>query len=1233
VEGEFRGTSRYEVVECLGRGGMGVVYRALDRDAGSEIAIKVLDDDVPDGVLRFQKEFRSVQAIVHPNLVRLGELVEVDGQWFFTMELVDGIDFLTAVASHGRSTTGDPTRQARLPAPDADTEKFDAAMATQTAVGTKQFNEPRLRRLLPPLVEALDALHSAGKVHRDVKPSNVLVTHDDQLVVLDFGMVSDLDDQDRITGSGVIVGTSAYIAPEQLSSKDRKVSPASDWYAVGVLLYEALTGQLPFEGSALEVMLRKQQVDPIAPSMIAPDVPDDLEALCMSLLHRDPDERPDGRGILALLGVEGSAVITIPPAGDHFVGRELELERVLSTAAELECPKTVVLEGPSGIGKTSLADEIQRRLGVELPHSIVLAGRCYGRESVPFKGFDGVVKGLARWLEANAADVAELPVDAADSLLLAFPGLHRAPQFAGMPRMTPGSADPRELRERVFESLAEIFSHLAREHPVVVRIDDMQWAADDTWALLEALATSAHEPRLLLLLTRRPTKADDHVDRAEVLDPELMRIGPLTADQAAQLARAELRERGGDPELAAVAAAETGGHPLFVTQLAVDLAQRPERSSATSLNDLLRARIASLPVPARRALEVICVSLDPLAQKTAAIAIQVPTAEVLTRWVPMLESLDLVRAHGVHSSDKVEPFHGRVRDVALGGLAARDLAVVHAVLADAFEETGEADANPDLHVRYLLAAGRVSRAARRAVKGGDAAVEGLAFAHAAELYEIALSGGLPADVEADVRAKLAEALVNSGQGALAAEQYMKLADAAPPGSQRRIDYRQRAAEQLAYSGQVVSGMEALGKALDELDEKLPDSELRALSLAAWQRCLLAMPGGRRRKRGASPRELARLELYGAISVGLSAIDHIRATYYMAKYERLASKLGERNHLVRALSVASVAASGQLSVRRARRLADRTRALADELGDPDALAFGEFARAGIRFFLHNDYRGTDEAMRAAEAHLRNAPRRTGWENDTAQAYQCFSRLYLGDFENLDDRVDQLVGEARRRGSQYGVVTLRSRVVLPRLASGQADKARAELHRALDNWLPWNERFLVQHFYALHSECEIALYQGAAERAWALCEEQMPALRRSYLHLVPMVRDELGFARARLALSLAQAASGGERKQWLAKATGLARGLRRSKLTMSPGLGALVDATAAYLAQPDAPTGPEKLGLAVDLLENTQCRLYARVARGALHRTRTNEPPSDRWLGPVPIAERERFAAVVAPGWPV
>src|SRR5262245_50848977 len=291
------GGGRFEVRGTLGAGGAGVVYRVLDRQLGREVALKHLRQASGRDLYRFKKEFRALADIVHPHLIALHELHATGGEWFFTMELVDGVSFIDWVRPSGASG-------AKRSRPDIIAAPLDAV---------------RLRGALVQLVDALHALHRAGKLHRDLKPSNVLVTAAGRLALLDFGLVVGVAEgnPDRLA-----VGTPVYMSPEQAS--DRVLDEASDWYSVGAMLYEALTARRPFEGESEQVMTRKQTELPRRPQQIATSVPEDLARMCMQLLEPIPSSRPSGAALLDELGSAPSPTTrsmarSYPPT--NFVGR------------------------------------------------------------------------------------------------------------------------------------------------------------------------------------------------------------------------------------------------------------------------------------------------------------------------------------------------------------------------------------------------------------------------------------------------------------------------------------------------------------------------------------------------------------------------------------------------------------------------------------------------------------------------------------------------------------------------------------------------------------------------------------------------------------------------------------------------------------------------------------------------------------------------------------------------
>jgi len=215
---EFSGNDRFLVRRRLGQGGMGVVYEADDTERGGVVALKTLHNVDPRALYRFKAEFRTLADVAHPNLVRLGELFGDGNVWFFTMELVDGQDFLSWVRGATSTATVTMADSEVLTSPRLLPRAPTGPTPLAPGVPPPPADERRLRAALRQLAQGISALHAAQKVHRDIKPSNVMVTRAGRVVLLDFGLATDVDQPDRLDNNATIVDTTPYMAPEQTQS-------------------------------------------------------------------------------------------------------------------------------------------------------------------------------------------------------------------------------------------------------------------------------------------------------------------------------------------------------------------------------------------------------------------------------------------------------------------------------------------------------------------------------------------------------------------------------------------------------------------------------------------------------------------------------------------------------------------------------------------------------------------------------------------------------------------------------------------------------------------------------------------------------------------------------------------------------------------------------------------------------------------------------------------------------
>jgi len=567
IESGARLCDRYEIRRTLGHGAMGVVYEAFDHVRGARVALKTMRRVRAADLYRFKKEFRALTDVAHPNLAAFYELDTDGDQTFFTMEIVEGVDFL------GYVTAGTASPDAPTPGPSRARPKSPADIG-------------RLRSALAQLVDGLTALHAFGKLHRDVKPTNVIVTAEGRLVVLDFGLVASLGREGTPTVDDDIVGTPAYMSPEQAESST--LTGASDWYAVGVMLYQALAGELPFVGPPLKMLVDKLRVDPAPPHEVVDGVPDDLSALCMDLLQREPARRPAAAEIRQRVG-DGAPTDrpsaphddarAAPSPGSAFIGRERHLAALASSFETARSGRAVValVRGSSGMGKSLLAHRFFDVLAQQGSGAVGLSARCYERESVPYKALDGIVDALSehlRRLKPVEVD-AVLPVEIR-ALTRLFPVLNRVDAIAAASPEHREIADLKELRRRAAMALRELLARMAMRRPLVLWIDDLQWADVDSAALIEEVLRPPGSPPLLLIASYRSEDASSafvtaleklHATGRDAIEIRDIEVGTLEHAEACELALTLLGDHKEAEGHAAAIATESGGSPFFVDVL------------------------------------------------------------------------------------------------------------------------------------------------------------------------------------------------------------------------------------------------------------------------------------------------------------------------------------------------------------------------------------------------------------------------------------------------------------------------------------------------------------------------------------------------------------------------------------------------------------------------------------------------------------------------------------------
>ena len=1188
---------------------MGVVYEVYDRERAELVAAKTLLHFDATSLYLFKQEFRTLVDVRHPNLVRLYEFVQrAGGDVFFTMERVHGVDFLRYVRER----------------PD---------------------DSSRLRRALRQLVDGVAAVHQAGKLHRDIKPSNVLVTDEGRVVLLDFGVAIQLTKRSTSapTPSGEVVGSAVYMAPEQ--GEGTAPAPASDWYSVGVMLYEALAGRPPFSGALIDVLTMKCMRDPEPPSKLAPGVPADLDAFCMALLDRDAERRPDGAEILRRLGKIASA----PPPGlggsaaQEFVGRAPQLETLRRAFEASRKGELVALRvrGEPGMGKSSLVQrflgEVERDAG-----AVVLRGRAYEREAVPYKAVDGAVDALSDLLVAHDENAVamELPNDLG-TLAHLFPVLRRVPSVAD--EMSNPVSDPRALRGRAFAALRELLARLAARSPLVVFLDDVHWGDFDSATLLLDVLRLPGAPHLLLVMTQRDAEAKESpfcralLDRwptaAGVHDIE---IGPLSRDDSEALALARLGAE--DPlslRIARAVARESRGSPFLIEELARSNRAVKSASGAMlgvlSLEKMVSERLEKLPEDARVVLETIAVAGHPV--RTSVIAAACDRGDV-DQTVALLIARRFARTALRNRCEAVEMIHDRIRETVVGLLDAEALRATHGRLARVLAETHGLDAVVDAEeiAQHARGAGDAALEATFTERAAEQAVGALAFDRASRLFRRTIELLSPSSPDvARCRERLAEALKYAGRFEDSAREYLAAAEKAAP--ERRIELRREAAHQLLSGGHIAKAGEVLHDVLAAVDMKAPRSTLAAVFWLAIYRVRLRALGLRVKEVPENEVPVVtrlRVDALYTVVGGFSMVDPIVGACMQELHliEALRGADANRVHRALVLEAAHSMSAGSPETARERELLALAARLRERLDTDEPRRYASHIH-GLTCF----HRGR---WAAAAALLRR-------EIDTlpyghpgmgiVRLYSLFTDYYLGDIGVSIARSRALLALADDRGDLYISVNLRSTAIAAGfLVDDDPEGARASVRTALAQWP--QTAFSVQHWHAMLYDAYIDLYTGNGGDAYDRFDRDWGLVKKSLLLHGASVRVPALYLRA--ALAIASIARRPElASQRVAEARRYAALLEKETLTWAALLATLATA-AADNAAGDRKGAIANLRLALERAEATQTRVYTAPARHRLglllggDEGRRTAAGATAELTAQGIRNPERWAAIHLPG---
>lgn len=1066
----------------LGHGGMSVVYRAFDPSRQADVALKVLNARYHECVSHLKAEFRRLCAVVHPNVVRFFNLCYRGEQWLLTMELVEGQGLLAWLDGSANRITA-------------------------------------FRALLAQIIEGLFHLHSVGLVHRDIKPSNVIVDAQGQLKILDFGVAAPwtgtlLEAQDARRG-----GTLHYMAPEALGPG--LATPASDWYSVGILTYEALLGVRPFRGSLVEMLAAKRRGLTGDDLQRLESLPGDLRDMCCLLLAPDPQQRLDGAQMRRVFGRQfAEACHSASEPAAPLIGRDEPLQILREALEDVQTGKqfrVVCVSGEAGVGKTSLVESFLR---AEAGRALVVHAKCHERESVPFNAWDGVVDRLAVHLAGESrlgwADERQLLANL-EILAALFPTLKSS---CPIPPATT-FAEAGAIVARAGAALGRILTWLSRRTCVLVWLDDMQWADDDSRALLAALLASDELPLLFLGSCRAATPVAPMIQTLQESKWSAalrqISLAPFDLQQTEQYLQSQVAESC-SPEWIAEVNRRTGGNPYLLARW---LERRPSSDRAAGADvaagpdgpgGAARSHMDGLSPVESEVLKCVAIAGHPLPVTDLLNACRLETADVAI--LDGLIDRRLLRA-GIGRQRQLQMYHDLLGAEVLHSIDAPVRRDLHFRLACTLENRPD---EADLTARHYYESHSPEKARPFAERAAQEAERKFAFSHAANCLEMALRCGstTPGD-ERRLRVQRARMLSCAGHGREASDEYLRAAD--DPDARQRLLTVCRAGEELLKIGELGRGLAILDPALEQLGLSRRVSLWSILPSFLWHRLLLR----KYRYKELSLRQDSNLqaelqiEVGGRIGGSLSYYFFLSGAELIGRSAYLAFRYAKPKQLMFAMSQELILAAQQPRAN-ARYIDDLQTRLQKLAAIVDDCYLHEFFKASqaLTHFWSGQWPEAQHGLREAFVSMLQIPE-AGMERTHIALYYGWSSFWHGRYAELREWVRPHVEDATRRHDICALSHLQSHgmcSVWVALDLPQEARERIEQVRTL-----WGvEEFQAQDYLALIAECMIGLYEGEPLRELERIRRAKPKLSRLGILRISLIRLEVLYFEAVACLSL-------------------------------------------------------------------------------------------------------------------
>jgi Nif-specific regulatory protein len=832
---------RFRVLKKLGTGQSGIVYKVQDTMNNKVLALKMLNPGKGDRdtVLRLKQEFSFARELNHPNLARVYDFGSaklkdkrtgaLGVRYFFTMDYIEGTNIFHATRTARRKGYGSQT----------------AARARTATDG--QVIWKNVYPLVVQICRALEYIHSRGLIHYDVKPGNVMVTGT-TVKLLDFGLA-----REQITQDGEMIrGTIPYMAPEII--KGLQIDRRVDLYSLGVLLYEMITGRLPFDGDSSTVLGQHIADIPAPLQKLNKEIPGAFQRIVLKLLEKEPSDRFQGandviREINKSTGtryrtetkeIRESRILTA-----RFVGRKKELERLkkafrnLKSRQENQGARILLISGESGIGKSRLVQEFKS--WVQLNKGTTLNGRCYESETIPYQGF---IEPLQKIVSYGSS---EILAKYAPYVAGIVPGISK--KVKRVKSLIP--LEPPQEKIRLLDNLTRFITEVLTNKAFagVFLIEDLQWADEDTIELLTWLARSAAlgtESSLLICGTYRTQELEQILPLKRMIDKikaekycEEVPLGRLNESDTTSLVTSMLGKLPDEVTRKAYLSAE--GNPFFVQEIARTLIAN---SVIRHENGIWQADIKNLekleiPYQVEKIVSRRLATLDNESLRVASTASVIGKGfdsellasasgceqEELYRIITGLLRLEIFREKQTHDRYEYEFAHTQIREVLYKRLTSPEKKALHEKVGNSLERIhrGAEEVVVDRLAYHFIAAANKQKGVSYGIKTAKKSKKTHAHERSIDIYEAVLDLLQPTDVKqnAQVLEDLADSLITIGNYEEAERRYHALLSFIASD-------REKSAEIRAKLGSVYSKKGEYDTAIQHLETSLENASKKAL---------------------------------------------------------------------------------------------------------------------------------------------------------------------------------------------------------------------------------------------------------------------------------------------------------------------------------------------------------------------------------------------------------------------